>query len=155
MISIFITYTHRREYYAVIVLTGSKILVLISLSFRFYITNSEHCCWTHSDLATILATTGEAHLETVGSCCLMSLPSRWYQYLKVLMPLSFLMSDHRISPARIIAITQLAGNYLSFTIQQIPHIIVSFHNPLAFEKESENLSYHIMSLINEKKERSR
>ena len=59
-----------------------------------------------------------------------------------------------ITCSHIIAITQLAGNYLSFTIQQVPHIIVSFHNPLAFEKEAENLCYH-MSLTKKKKERSR
>ena len=45
MISIFIPHNHRREYYAVNVITGSKILT--SLSFRFYFTSSEHYCWTH------------------------------------------------------------------------------------------------------------
>ena len=60
-----------------------------------------------------------------------------------------------ITCSHIIAITQLAGNYLSFTIQQVHHTIVSLHNPLDFESESENLSYHIISLTKEKKERSR
>ena len=43
------TPAHRREYHAVIVITGSKLLVLTSISFRFYFTSSEHYCWTHSD----------------------------------------------------------------------------------------------------------